>query len=471
MNTDIFLSQIDCSQNQLTDTVNTALNNTQDGELFVEISNSESFALEDSTIRSVSYDSSAGFGLRGIVGEQVAFAESSALNLASIKQAGNTINAIRNNAAKVSLPPVGKPNQLYHGNNPLEGTPFNVKTKLLADIDKYLRDKEPRIKQVSTSLSGEWQAVMIVRQGGYIATDIRPLVRLNIAVVVEENGRMETGSYGAGGRDLYDSFITPKAWQHQANEALRQALVNLTAIEAPAAEVPVVLGSGWPAVLLHEAVGHGLEGDFHRKQTSVFTELMGKRVASKGVTVIDDGTIADRRGSINIDDEGTPSAKNVLIEDGILVGLMQDRLNARLMGVKPTGNGRRESYSHTPMPRMTNTYMLNGNAVPDDIISSVKDGIYAPNFGGGQVDIVSGKFVFSASEAYKIEGGKVTQPIKGATLIGNGMDIMNKISMIGNDMRLDTGIGTCGKDGQGVPVGVGQPTLLVDSMTVGGTQV
>jgi TldD protein len=336
-------------------------------------------------------------------------------------------------------------------------------------IDGYLRGKDPRVRQVSASLSADWQAVMIVRADGYTATDFRPLVRMNISVTVEENKRMERGSFGCGGRAGYLDYTGE--WQNGADEALRQALVNLESIPAPAGEFPVVCGAGWPAVLLHEAVGHGLEGDFNRKKTSVFSGFMGQMVAAKGVTVVDDGTLQGRRGSLNIDDEGTPSQRNVLIEDGKLVGLMQDRLNARLMGVKPTGNGRRESYAHKPLPRMTNTMMLNGNYSEEEIIASVKNGIYAPHFGGGQVDITNGKFVFSASEAYKIEDGKVTRPIKGATLIGQGIEVMKKISMIGNNTKLDLGVGTCGKDGQGVPVGVGQPSLLISSMTVGGTEV
>jgi TldD protein len=350
-------------------------------------------------------------------------------------------------------------------------TPFPKKVALLEEIDAYARGLDPRVKQVSASIGGSWQAISIVRADGAMASDIRPLVRLNVSVVVGEGDRMETGSYGSGGRVTYDGLFEADAWHHAVDEALRQALVNLGSVPAPAGEMPVVLGSGWPGVMLHEAVGHGLEGDFNRKKTSAFAGLLGQRVAAKGVTVVDDGTMADRRGSITIDDEGTPASRTTLIEDGILTGYLQDRLNARLMGVKPTGNGRRQSYAHAPLPRMTNTFMLAGERSPDEIIASVKKGIYAVNFGGGQVDITSGKFVFSASEAYLIEDGKLGAAVKGATLIGNGPDILTKVSMIGNDLKLDDGIGTCGKDGQGVPVGVGQPTMLIEGLTVGGTSV
>ncbi|MBX3509548.1 MAG: metalloprotease TldD, partial [Parvibaculum sp.] len=339
----------------------------------------------------------------------------------------------------------------------------------LAEIDAYARAKDARVQQVSASLAGEWQAVEIIRADGTSLRDIRPLVRLNVSIVAGEGDRQETGSFGVGGRMGYDVFIDPVRWQGQVDEALRQALVNLESVPAPAGEMDVVLGPGWPGILLHEAIGHGLEGDFNRKKTSAFAGLMGERVAAPGITVVDDGTLADRRGSLTIDDEGTPTSRTVLIEDGILKGYMQDRLNARLMGMAPTGNGRRESYAHQPMPRMTNTYMLSGSHEPGEILSSVKKGLYAVSFGGGQVDITSGKFVFTCTEAYLIEDGRVTRPVKGATLIGNGPDVLTRVTMIGNDMALDPGIGTCGKAGQGVPVGVGQPTLLVKGLTVGGT--
>ena len=340
---------------------------------------------------------------------------------------------------------------------------------LLQQIDAYVRTKEPKARQVSISLAGSWQVVEIIRAGGWRAADVRPLVRLNVSVVCGEGNRQESGGTGRGGRFAYGDIFDPRHWKAEADEAIRQALVNLESVDAPAGEMPVVLGAGWSGVLWHEAVGHGLEGDFHRKKTSVFTQLMGEMIASPSVTVVDDGTIADRRGSLTIDDEGTPTQRNVLIENGRLVGLMQDRQNARLMGVKPTGNGRRQSHAYAPMPRMTNTLMLNGDKSPEEIMRSVKRGLFARNFGGGQVDIVSGKFVFSCTEAYLIENGKIGAPVKGATLIGAGSEALNRVGMVGNDMALDPGIGTCGKDGQGVPVGVGQPTLRIDALTVGGT--
>ncbi|MEK7820779.1 MAG: metalloprotease TldD, partial [Pseudomonadota bacterium] len=368
-------------------------------------------------------------------------------------------------------PPAGTNRALYGPENPLSPVPFAAKVKVLEDMDAYARARDPRVRQVSASLTGSWQAVQIVRAGGLRVADVRPLVRLNVTVMVEQDGRMETGSFGTGGRVALERFIEPSSWRAAVDEALRQALVNLESIPAPAGEMTVVLGSGWPGILLHEAIGHGLEGDFNRKKTSAFAGLMGQRVAAPGVTVVDDGTIPDRRGSITVDDEGTPGGRTVLIEDGILKGYLQDRLNARLMNMRPTGNGRRESFAHAPIPRMTNTYMLAGARQHDEIIASVKKGLYAATFGGGQVDITSGKFVFSCTEAYLIENGKIGAPVKGATLIGNGPDVLTKVSMIGDNMELDPGIGTCGKDGQGVPVGVGQPTMKIDQLTVGGTAV
>jgi TldD protein len=474
MNNELFYTAADMSETKLKAITAEALNGLDDGELFIEISKDESFVFDDGKLKNASFDTGQGFGLRGIADEAIGFAHSSILNEASIKKAAQTIQAVKSGASgDVGLLSPSAPNRaaLYTANSPLEEVAFAAKVKLLEDIDAYLRGKDTRVRQVSCSLSGEWQAVMVVRGDGHIATDFRPLVRLNIAVTVEDNQRMEKGSAGVGGRMGYGEYIAPTKWRAQADEALRQAFVNLESVPAPAGDLPVVCGNGWPAVLLHEAVGHGLEGDFHRKKTSVFTDMLGKQVASKGVTVVDDGTMRDRRGSLNIDDEGTPTQRNVLIEDGILVGLLQDRHNAKLMGVAATGNGRRESYACKPLPRMTNTMMLNGNRTQEEMIASVKRGVFAPQFGGGQVDITSGKFVFSASEAYMIENGKITRPIKGATLIGNGLDTMNKIEMIGNDMELDPGIGTCGKDGQGVPVGVGQPSLKISSMTIGGTEV
>lgn len=472
MNKDLFFQSADTSEAKLSKIVADSIGGLDDGELFVEVSESESLVFDDGKLKNASFDQAQGFGLRGVVDEAVAYAHSSVLSEDSIKRAAQTLQAIKGKeVTAVGEKQPGKAHQLYVETNPIPGLCFSEKVKFLQDIDAYLRGRDPRVRQVSVSLSGEHQAVMVLRADGRIATDFRPLVRLNISVTVEDNKRMERGGNGVGGRAGYLEFIAKDKWQTQADDALRQALVNLESIPAPAGEFPVVLGPGWPAVLLHEAIGHGFEGDFNRKKTSVYSDMLGKRVASKGVTVVDDGTLPNRRGSLNIDDEGTPTQRNVLIDDGIMVGMMQDRLNARLMGVAPTGNGRRESYAHKPLPRMTNTFMVAGNHTQDEMIQSVKNGIYAPYFGGGQVDIVSGKFVFSATEAYKIENGKVTKPLKGATLIGNGLDVMQKISMIGNDMQLDPGIGTCGKDGQGVPVGVGQPSLLISSMTVGGTEV
>jgi len=450
--------------------VNDTLSGLDDGELFLEYRQSESLAFDDGRLRNASFDASQGFGLRAIAGETAAYSHATEMSEAAIRRAAATVSAVRSGHAGEAAPaPAATNAALYADINPLDEIPFEEKVKLLSDIDAYARSLDPRIAQVTAMLSGEWQAVQIIRADGMRVADIRPLVRLNVSVVVADGDRMETGGHGVGGRVSYAEFIRPDAWREQTREALRQALVNLESIDAPAGEMDVVLGPGWPGVLLHEAIGHGLEGDFNRKKTSAFAGLLGERVASEGVTVVDEGNIADRRGSLTVDDEGTPTGRAVLIEDGILKGYMQDRQNARLMGVAPTGNGRRESFACAPMPRMTNTYMLAGDKEPEEILSSVKRGLYAVNFGGGQVDITSGKFVFSASEAYLIEDGKIGAPVKGATLIGNGPDVLTRVSMIGNDLELDPGIGTCGKDGQGVPVGVGQPTLLVNDLTVGGT--
>ena len=447
-----------------------ALSGMDDGELFLEWSQSESLALDDGRIKSASFDQSQGFGLRALAGESAGYAHASELSEAAIRRAAVTVRTVQHgHSGTVAVPPPGTNRALYTDANPLASVDFPAKTKLLMEIDAYARSKDSRVKQVMASLSGSWRAIEIIRADGARTADIRPLVRINVSVVVEENGRMEAGGSGAGGRFAYDRYLDPAQWKKQVDEALRQALVNLGSVPAPAGEMAVVLGPGWPGVMLHEAVGHGLEGDFNRKKTSAFTGLIGQRVAAPGVTVVDDGTLIDRRGSLTVDDEGTPGSYTTLIEDGILKGYMQDRLNARLMGMRPTGNGRRQSYAHAPMPRMTNTYMLAGSHDPQEILRSVKRGLYAVNFGGGQVDITSGKFVFSASEAYLIEDGKIGNAVKGATLIGNGPDALTKISMIGNDLKLDDGVGTCGKDGQGVPVGVGQPTLRMDGLTVGGT--
>ncbi len=447
-----------------------ALSRTDDGELFLEYRQSESLAFDDGKLKSASFDTTQGFGLRAVVGESAGYAHSTDLSEAAIKRAAATIAAVKTGqSGSAGEGPIGTNRQLYSDDNPLGLMPFEAKVKLLTEIDAYARAKDPRVRQVMASIAGEWQAVQIIRGDGRRLGDIRPLVRFNISVVVGDGDRQESGSYGTGGRFAYQRVVDPDHWREAVDEALRQALVNLGSVPAPAGEMPVVLGPGWPGILLHEAIGHGLEGDFNRKKTSAFSGLLGQRIASPGVTVVDDGTIPDRRGSLTIDDEGTPSQRTVLIDDGKLVGFMQDRQNARLMGMQPTGNGRRESFAHHPMPRMTNTCMLAGPHSPEEIIRSVKRGLYAVNFGGGQVDITSGKFVFSASEAYLIEDGKVGPAVKGAMLIGNGPDCLTRVKMVGNDMKLDPGIGTCGKDGQGVPVGVGQPTVLIDCLTVGGT--
>jgi TldD protein len=450
--------------------VGESLRGMDDGELYLEYSQSESVALDDGRIKSASFDTTQGFGLRAVAGEAAGYAHASELSEAAIRRAAAMVRAVAGgHSGEMAEPPAGTNRSLYTDANPLGLVDLAAKTRLLAEIDGYARGRDPRVRQVMASLSGAWQGVQIIRADGRRVADIRPLVRLGVAIVVGDGERMETGSAGAGGRVAYDRFLDPEHWRKQVDEALRQALVNLGAIPAPAGEMVVVLGAGWPGVMLHEAVGHGLEGDFNRKRTSAFSGLLGERVASRGVTVVDDGTLPDRRGSLTIDDEGTPTNCTVLIEDGILKGYMQDRMNARLLGMAPTGNGRRESFGHLPMPRMTNTYMLAGKEEPEAIIGSVGRGLYAVNFGGGQVDITSGKFVFSASEAYLIENGKIGPAVKGATLIGNGPDALTKVTMIGNDLRLDDGIGTCGKDGQSVPVGVGQPTLRIDGLTVGGT--
>ena len=447
-----------------------ALDGMDDGELFLEYRESEQLSLEEGRIRSAGFDTQMGFGLRAVLGEEAGYAHAGEVSAAALRRAADTVSAVRaGRSGQAAGAPRATNARLYSDANPLTTTGFADRTEALARIDAYARSRDSRVKQVMASLSGEWQAVQVMRADGTRVADLRPLVRLGVSVVVEQDGRRESGSHGAGGRFGYDRMIDPAFLEAAVDEALRQALLNLESRPAPAGEVPVVLGPGWPGILLHEAIGHGLEGDFNRKKTSAFAGLMGTRIATKGVTVVDDGTMPDRRGSITVDDEGTPSGRTTLIEDGILTGFIQDRMNARLMGVAPTGNGRRQSYAHAPMPRMTNTVMLGGDAAPADMLRSVKKGLYAVNFGGGQVDITSGKFVFSASEAYLIEDGRVTTPVKGATLIGNGPDALLKIEMVGNDPGLDPGIGTCGKNGQGVPVGVGQPTLKMSGLTVGGT--
>lgn len=466
----LFFERTDMDRDLVTRVVEDALQGADDGELFLEYRQSESLMFDDGQLKGANFDTAQGFGLRSVAGEMAGLAHASELSEAAIQRAAETVKTVtRGHGGTLAEAPTGTNTKLYDAENPLNCISFENKVTLLAEIDAFVRAKDPRVKQVSVSLAGSWQAIEVVRPGGEVAADIRPLVRINVSVVVERGDRMESGSFGAGGRAAYDQWITVESWQNIANEALRQAIVNLDSVPAPAGEMSVVLGPGWPGVLLHEAVGHGLEGDFNRKKTSAFSGLLGERVASPGVTIVDNGTLHNKRGSLSIDDEGTPTQNTVLIEDGILKGYMHDRLNARLMGDKPTGNGRRESYACNPIPRMTNTYMLAGDKEPAEIIASVKNGLYAVNFGGGQVDITSGKFVFSCTEAYLIEDGKVTAPVKGATLIGNGPEAMQKVAMIGNNMELDTGVGTCGKDGQGVPVGIGQPTLRLDDLTVGGT--
>ena len=468
---DIFFNRTGLDRDSTIAKVESTLNGADDGDLFLESSHSESLLFDDGRLKSSSYNQSTGFGLRAIMGEADAFAHSGELSEAALERAAEAVSAVTKGYSGMMTAAPSLPNEpLYTDSNPLIETPFEAKVELLQKIDAAARARDPRVKQVTASIASSWQAVQIIRAGASRFADIRPLVRLNISVVVEKDGRMESGSSGCGGRVLLGQFLDEALWQAEIDEALRLANLGLESIAAPAGEMPVVLGAGWPGVMLHEAVGHGLEGDFNRKGTSIFSGCVGQQVASKGVTVVDDGTMMDRRGSITIDDEGTRSQRNVLIEDGILKGYMQDRQNARLMGVDPTGNGRRQSYAHLPMPRMTNTFLENGQHEAEEIIASTKKGLYAVNFGGGQVDITSGKFVFSASEAYLIEDGKIGAPVKGATLIGNGPDAMRKIEMLGNDLALDRGVGTCGKSGQSVPVGVGQPTLKMGGITVGGTQ-
>jgi len=447
-----------------------ALNGADDGELYLEFAQSEGLVFDNGRLKSASYDTNQGFGLRAVAGEAAGYAHSSDISEAAIKRAAEAVQAVkRGYAGTYAAAPQGTNRTLYSDESPLGAPSFAEKVKLLERIDAYARGKDPRVRQVTASLGGSYQVVEILRADGRLVRDVRPLVRVSVSVVVGDGDRQESGNHGMGGREGFGQFVSEQSWQAAVDEALRQALVNLGAVPAPAGTFDVVLGPGFPGILLHEAVGHGLEGDFNRKKESAFAGLMGQRVASPGVTIVDDGTLPNRRGSLTVDDEGTPSNSTTLIEDGILVGYMQDRQNARLMGMKPTGNGRRESYAHLPMPRMTNTYMLAGQDNPKDIIGSVKNGIYAVSFGGGQVDITSGKFVFSCTEAYRLENGRIGPAIKGAMLIGNGPDALTRVRMIGNDMALDTGVGTCGKNGQGVPVGVGQPTLRIDALTVGGT--
>ena len=469
MTESLFFSRTDLDRKRTQSILDEALKDADDGELYLEYAQSEALVFDDNRLKTASYDVEQGFGLRAVCGEATGYAHASELSEAALKRSAQAVQAVKSGqSGKIADGPSRTNTKLYSDGNPLDEMAFEAKTKLLEDINDYARSKDPRVRQVSASISGEWSAIEIVRPGGEIIRDVRPLVRLNVSVTAGEGDRQESGSHGAGGREGYARFVTPDAWQAQVDEALRQALVNLEAEPAPAGEMEVVLGPGWTGVLLHEAVGHGLEGDFNRKKTSAFADRLGERVAAPGVTVVDDGTIEARRGSLSIDDEGTPTSRTVLIEDGYLKGYMQDRLNARLMGVAPTGNGRRESHAHNPMPRMTNTFMLNGEHDPEEILRTVKDGIYAVNFSGGQVDITSGKFVFNCTEAYRVQNGQVGKPLKNVALIGDGPTVLTKVSMIGNDFALDPGVGVCGKAGQGVPVGVGQPTIKVDALTVGG---
>ncbi|MDB2547230.1 metalloprotease TldD, partial [Amylibacter sp.] len=454
--------------NTLKDTVYGA----NDGEMFLERQRSEALLLDDGRIKTANYNASEGFGLRAVNGETVGYAHSTEMTQSALNRAAETAKlAIGSGGGKLADPPIPTNQRLYSDIDPISDTEFSLKIETLKEIDSFARELNNKVVQVSASLVASLQEVEILRPEGTLVRDVRPMARINISITVEHNGRRESGSSGGGGRHGLVQLTRPENWKPNVIEAIRIAMVNLNAIPAPAGQFDVVLGPGWPGILLHEAIGHGLEGDFNRKKTSAFSGLMGQRIAAKGVTVLDDGTIPDRRGSISFDDEGTQSQKNTLIEDGVLVGYMQDRQNSRLMGVKPTGNGRRESYAHAPMPRMTNTYMLGGDNNPKDILSNLKDGIYAVGFGGGQVDITNGKFVFSCTEAYRVKNGVVGAPLKGATLIGDGATALKHIHAIGNDMALDPGMGNCGKAGQWVPVGVGQPTLMIGGLTIGGSKI
>ena len=452
--------------------VSDTLNKCDDGELYLEDSKSESIILDDNKIKSSSYKSDLGYGLRAITGEVVAYSHSSDLSKKSLNESSKNLKSTLSSSNGTYNFEIKKTNKKYYSEqDPIEAKNFKSKIEILNQVNDYVRNKNSSVRQVTATLLGEHRSIEILRSGGELLSDDRPLVRFNVSVMLEKNGRKESAVYGIGGRQNYDAYLNEKNWKSVCDEALRIADVNLNSKPAPAGEMQVVLGPGWPAILIHEAIGHGLEGDFNRKKTSAFHDLVGRKVASEGVTIIDDGTLENKRGSLTIDDEGTPTEKTVLIENGILKNFMQDRLNARLMNTRSTGNGRRESYKHVVMPRMRNTIMLNGNHSQEEMIKSVKKGIFAVSFGGGQVDITSGKFVFNCTEAYEIINGKVGSPIKGATLIGDGPSALKEVSMVGNDMMLDPGIGTCGKAGQGVPVGVGQPSLLINKMTVGGTQL
>nr|WP_237219763.1 metalloprotease TldD [Sphingomonas arenae] len=445
------------------------LGGCEDGELFLQYRASEAFGFDDGRLKTADYNTGTGFGLRGVTGETTAFAHANEISVAAIERAAATLQLLDPAKGSHAAPPPRTNQAMYGADDPLSLIPFADKVALCQQIDAAARARDPRVAQVSVGLQASWSVVEIVRADGFVATDVRPLVRLNVSIVAKQGDRREMGFHGLGGRYLYDRLFDPATWNRAIDIALAQALVNLEAVDAPAGEMTVVCGPGWPGVLLHEAVGHTLEGDFNRKGTSTFSGRIGERIAAPGVTVVDDGAMGERRGSLTIDDEGTPTGRTTLIEDGILKGYLQDRLNARLMGVAPTGNGRRESFAHAPMPRMTNTFMLGGQDDPQELLGRVKNGIYAKSFGGGQVDITSGKFVFSCTEAYRIENGRLGAPIKGATLIGDGPTVLTRVKGIGNDLALDEGVGICGKGGQSVPAGVGQPTLLIDGLTVGGT--
>ena len=470
---DFIFSDCDLSLDVAEKITNQALSGADDGELFLERSTSESLTFDDGRLKTASFDTGRGFGLRCVAGETTGFAQGTDMTVGALQRAANAVSLAKDGHASSGMSKAPKRTNihLYPDVDPISDPEFGPKVELLQAIDAYCRAKDPHVVQVSATMAASRRSIAILRAGGERFNDVRPLVRLSISVTVEKDGRRENGYAGIGGRASYEFYIKEKQWKTLANEAIRGAMVNLRSVPAPAGTMDVVLGPGWPGVLLHEAIGHGLEGDFNRKGTSAFSGMIGERVAAKGVTIVDDGTLPGLRGSISIDDEGTASGRTVLIEDGILKGYMQDRLNARLMGVAQTGNGRRESFAHAPMPRMTNTFMLGGNTPAGEIITNLKDGIYAPNFGGGQVDITSGKFVFQCTEAYRVRNGKIEEPLKGATLIGDGPTVLTQIKHIGDDMALDPGIGVCGKAGQGIPVGVGQPTLYLENITVGGSAV
>ena len=467
-----FFNKTDLTRNDVEEIVSDTLKNCDDGEIYFEDSKSESILLDDNKIKSSNYSSDLGFGFRAISDEVVAYSHSNEISKESLKNSSKNLKSTLKSSKGIYNHEIAKTNnKFYEDINPIEQKSLDSKLEVLNKVNDYLRKKDSTVKQVTASFAGERKSIEIIRSGGEALTDVRPLIRFNVSVMLEKNGRKETGVYGIGGRQSYDDYLNNDNWKNVCEEALRIASINLDSKPAPAGEMKVVLGPGWPAILIHEAIGHGLEGDFNRKKTSAFHNLMGQKVASEGVTIVDDGTIDKRRGSLTIDDEGTPTERTVLIENGILKNFMQDRLNARLMNTRSTGSGRRESYKHIVLPRMRNTMMLSGKNTQDEMIKSVDKGIFAVSFGGGQVDITSGKFVFNCTEAYEINNGKIGSPIKGATLIGDGPSILKEVSMVGNDMMMDPGIGTCGKAGQGVPVGVAQPSILIDKMTVGGTKL